>query len=143
MKAVFFLLACLIAFSAASYPVRGSIWNNCGTSTDLFAIQNVDIIPNPPKAGDAVNVTISGSLKETITEGSLHIKVKYGFLTVLKTEKSICHFEKCPIIAGPWSQSADATIPKSAPKGHYTAEVKGTNQNNEEIFCVEVDMHLS
>eukprot|EP00163_Fabomonas_tropica_P019448 TRINITY_DN340_c0_g1_i3.p1 TRINITY_DN340_c0_g1~~TRINITY_DN340_c0_g1_i3.p1 ORF type:complete len:214 (+),score=60.04 TRINITY_DN340_c0_g1_i3:84-644(+) len=124
------------------------IWTDCGSnSTDDFIIESVSISPNPPKKGETITVSASGSLKTEVTSGSVVVDVKYGFLPVVDKTLDICQLDPsklpCPfkpanLTIGPLS----VEIPSKVPDGHYKGNAKATDQSGNEIFCVDIDFDL-
>eukprot|EP01132_Coremiostelium_polycephalum_P010771 gene10771-13188_t len=134
---VFVLFA--IAFATAD------IWTNCGSSSDHFQISSVSITPDPPVKGQLLTVTASGNLDETITAGNVHILVKYGFITLINQNENFCSSDNpipCPVQPGSYSHTVNATIPGNAPSGKYTGNVVVTDQNNQEVACIDLSFSL-
>ncbi|KYQ89104.1 hypothetical protein DLAC_10336 [Tieghemostelium lacteum] len=140
-KSIIFVFVLL----ALATPALCDIWTWCGTSADHLTINSVTITPDPPVKGQLLTVTASGTLNEQVTAGNAHITVKYGFITLINENQNICSSENpipCPIAAGQYSHTINVTIPSSAPSGKYTGNVVITDQNSQEITCVNVDLDL-
>ncbi|KAI7290791.1 hypothetical protein KC315_g19782, partial [Hortaea werneckii] len=46
---------------------------------DILTLKSVDLTPNPPKAGQTLQITAKGTLSEDVDKGSeVHLTVKYG-----------------------------------------------------------------
>ncbi|KAM9980295.1 hypothetical protein ACTFIZ_006550 [Dictyostelium cf. discoideum] len=121
------------------------VWSSCGKSTDTFKITNVTISPDPPIKGQKVSIYASGELKDVISGGKINIQIKLGFITIIKESKPICSSENplpCPIQPGEYSHSVDVTIPNSAPGGKYSGNFVLTDQTNDEIACIDVNLEL-
>ncbi len=121
----------------------GDIWTNCTTSTDDAEILKVSINPDPPIKGQNITVYVLYNLKINITSGKIDLKVKFGFITVIHKYVNLCQVETCPIPAADnKNETITELIPGNIPSGHYTAHVVLTDQNNKEVICIDVDMHL-
>ncbi|GAM21991.1 hypothetical protein SAMD00019534_051660 [Acytostelium subglobosum LB1] len=133
-----FIAICLLFVVVAN----ADIWTNCGTPSDKFTITNVVITPDPPIKGQEIVVSASGTLSETVTGGTAHMTVKYGFITVLNKQENLCDIPNspypCPIAAGPYSRTVNATIPGNVPGGSYKINVVLNDENNAEIACIDV-----
>eukprot|EP01133_Synstelium_polycarpum_P014230 gene14230-16790_t len=134
-----FIVAVILCFTA---PIFAEIWSSCGTASDHFTIGNVVITPDPPQKGQNINVTASGTLNEQVTSGNVALLVKYGFITLINKNLPLCEPANpfpCPLAAGPYEKSIVQMIPDAAPPGTYTAHVVVTDQNNQEIACINAD----
>ncbi|EFA83728.1 putative phospholipid transfer protein [Heterostelium album PN500] len=125
--------------------VNADIWSSCGSSTDKFQIGSVSIVPDPPVKGQTVTITASGVLSETIDGGNVHVNVKYGFITILNKDEPICQSGSpvpCPINAGNLNKTVSIAIPSNVPDGTYKANAVLTDTANNEIACINVDLHF-
>jgi hypothetical protein len=116
-----------------------------GGQGDHLHLQNVVITPDPPKKGQALTINATGSLDETITAGKVSINIKWGAITVVSKTLDLCTISPqyhCPVPAGPFSVAQSADIPGSAPGGHYTGQVKVTDQSGSEVTCIDLDFRL-
>ncbi|KAN0045346.1 hypothetical protein ACTA71_005723 [Dictyostelium dimigraforme] len=139
------LLAILFVLALVAPSFSTAIWSNCGTAADKLQIQNVTLTPEIPVKGDSLTITASGTLSEEVTSGTASITVKFGFITLIDKKYSICSSQDpipCPIAAGLYEKTITETIPDSAPSGTYTANIVITDQNDSEITCIDVDLHL-
>lgn len=48
----------------------------------------------------------------------------------------------CPLPQANFSISKTIDIPDKVPSGHYTGEIKATDQTGTEILCLDLDLHL-
>ncbi|GAM27390.1 hypothetical protein SAMD00019534_105650 [Acytostelium subglobosum LB1] len=143
-KSIIAIIVLLIL--ATTTPALCDIWSNCGTANDHFQIQKVVITPDPPVKGQSLNVTATGQLNEAVTGGNAHLLIKYGFITIINQNEDICSIPnspyQCPISAGDYQRSVIGNIPSNVPSGKYTGNVVFTDQNNQEIACISLDLTL-
>ncbi|KAN0055518.1 hypothetical protein ACTA71_008631 [Dictyostelium dimigraforme] len=121
------------------------VWNSCGKPSDTFQIKNVTVNPDPPHKGDTVTIYAAGQLTKVISGGNANILIKLGFITIIKEAKPICSSDNplsCPIQPGDYSHQVTVTIPTSAPKGKYSGQFVLTDQIDEEIACIDVNIEL-
>jgi len=138
MKATLLLLLLVL-----SSFVSSDIWTSCGTASDSLTISGVTISPDPPVKGQNVTVAVSGSLSESITSGTVTIKIKYGIIYIVNETDNICTADPqitCPITAGTQAIKQTVLVPDTIPAGNYAAGVSAYDQNNLQIFCVNVTL---
>ncbi|KAJ1969062.1 Phosphatidylglycerol/phosphatidylinositol transfer protein [Dispira parvispora] len=98
----------------------------CGNDNDLVTIDSVELSPDPPSKGNRLVIKGSGTVHQTIHEGSIvKITVKYGFIKLLTKEYQLCDLVKeidqtCPIQPGHLSFTKEVDIPGEIPKGIFT-----------------------
>jgi C1A family cysteine protease len=131
---------------AAAEAEQNDIWSSCGTSGDHLSDLAVTITPNPPVKGSDVTVAVSGTLDEQVTKGSVSYSVEYLGIKIYSATQSLCddfkEFITCPVAAGPFKLSITEKIPSSVPKGTYKAHVKLTDQQNQEITCIDANLSM-
>lgn len=64
----------------------------CKDPSDYIGkIDFVDLSPNPPVPGQKLMVKANGTFSKDIEEGAtVFLQVKYGLITLIKTEQSLC-----------------------------------------------------
>ncbi|XP_004344261.1 phospholipid transfer protein [Capsaspora owczarzaki ATCC 30864] len=128
-----------------SFELLGDVWSNCSAASDHLHIINVQITPDPPVKGKSVTIAAAGNLDKNITSGSINLSIKFGIIPVLSKSVDLCTVDPthpCPLPAGPIVISQTEDIPSSVPSGHYTGTVKVTDQDNQEVACIDLDLHL-
>lgn len=125
----------------------GDIWKSCAKSDDKAKINNVKITPDPPQKGKNVEVNASITFDEEVTGGKIEIKAKYGIIPVYSGTLDLCDTLKevdmeCPIKKGDQTIVVNEEIPDVIPGGHYTGSAKVTDQNGNELGCIDLDIHL-
>mmetsp|Transcript_20935 Transcript_20935/g.31164 ORF Transcript_20935/g.31164 Transcript_20935/m.31164 type:complete len:149 (+) Transcript_20935:726-1172(+) len=125
--------------------VSADIWSNCGSSSDDFQVSNVLISPDPPIKGAPLNLVVNGTLSKTVTGGSVSAKLKYGFITIVDKTEPICELQKgvCPIASGVYGTNQTVVVPDAIPNGKYIAHVEATDQDANQILCVDINVKFS
>ncbi|KAM9964214.1 hypothetical protein ACTFIW_005875 [Dictyostelium discoideum] len=139
------LLLSILSIFILLIVVKADIWSSCGKPTDTFQISNVTISPDPPVRGQTVSIYASGELKDAISGGDVNIIIKMGFITIIKETKPICSSDNplpCPIQPGDYTHSVDIAIPSAIPRGKYSGNFVLTDQANDEIACINVNMEF-
>ncbi|CZT08243.1 related to phosphatidylglycerol/phosphatidylinositol transfer protein [Rhynchosporium agropyri] len=122
---------------------------------DIFTLENVDLTPNPPKAGEPLYIKASGTLKRNITENDnavVDIVVKYGFIKLLSTQAKLCEQIKnvdmeCPIEKGPITITKEVALPKEIPPGKYNVHANAITMDadkneKDHITCLEATVQF-
>uniref|UniRef100_UPI0039812752 ML domain-containing protein n=1 Tax=Salmonella sp. s51228 TaxID=3159652 RepID=UPI0039812752 len=112
----------------------GDIWTNCTTNADDASIISVVITPDPPAIGQNVTITVIVNLKKIITSGTIHVNVKWSIFPISRT-LDLCTVvrqagQTCPLMPGDHiTHTVHELIPSSIPSGHYTGNIRITDQN--------------
>ncbi|KAF1995255.1 ml domain-containing protein [Amniculicola lignicola CBS 123094] len=129
---------------ASDYPVPGdNPLDFCADPKDYtIEIKNVDLAPNPPKAGETLSIKASGTIKEKIEEGAtIHLQVKYGLITLINQQADLCeHLSEvdleCPLEKGDMDLTKDVDLPKQIPPGKYTVLADVFDKDGKRITCL-------
>eukprot|EP01137_Pigoraptor_chileana_P025666 Opistho-2@95459 len=135
----------LVGFALAAPFQVGDIWTPCTATGDHFTPTNVVITPASPVKGQPLTVAVNGTLDESVTGGSVEIVIKYLGISIVNEKKDLCTLDSahpCPFAQGVFSLTEGATIPSIAPSGTYKGTVKLSDQNGQEIYCVNLDFKL-
>jgi hypothetical protein len=169
-----FSAACVAALSAAGLATAGGWWESASQDVvtnqdnrvpgdsplefcddkfkdDIAEIEKVDLSPNPPRAGNELEIKASGTVKKEIKEGAkVDIEVKYGVIRLLRTTEDLCEQLKnadvnvtCPVKEGPLNILKTVEIPKEVPNGRYTVHANVYNPDNERITCLQASVQFS
>jgi len=127
--------------------VSADIWEDCSSPNSHFKISTVSIKPDPPKIGQNVTVSVSGTLDKTVTAGHVNFTVQYNmkgkWISLPTFNFDICSIEKCPIQQGSTTIVGTVNVPNITPSGEYRGKCFAIDQNSEEIGCVSYDCVLS
>ncbi|KAK8210188.1 Phosphatidylglycerol/phosphatidylinositol transfer protein [Zalaria obscura] len=116
---------------------------------DILTIKKVDLTPNPPKAGNTLTITASGTFEEDVEEGAkVHLQVKYGLIRIINQEADLCETVKnvdleCPLKKGDMVLTKDVELPKEIPPGKYTVLADVYTKDNEKITCLTATVTFS
>ncbi|KAL2061652.1 hypothetical protein VTL71DRAFT_7029 [Oculimacula yallundae] len=122
---------------------------------DILTLENVDLSPNPPKAGEPLYIKATGTLKRNITvedNAVVDIVVKYGFIKLLSTQADLCEQVKnvdlaCPIEKGPITITKEVQLPKEIPPGKYNVHANAITTDSDKkekdhITCLEATVQF-
>ncbi|CZT19270.1 related to Phosphatidylglycerol/phosphatidylinositol transfer protein [Ramularia collo-cygni] len=115
---------------------------------NVLALKAVDLTPNPPKAGETLNITASGVLSKDVEEGAtIHYSVKYGLITIINTSADLCETVKnidleCPLKKGDLQLSKGVELPRQIPPGNYHVEAKILSVDDEEVTCLKASVEF-
>lgn len=122
----------------------------CEKPDDYLAnITAVDLDPNPPKAGSKLSIEASGKLSKKIEKGAkIHLTVKYGLITLIKTEEDLCDQldevdKSCPVKKGKLDFSKEVDLPKQIPPGDYTVLARAYTKDDEDITCLTASISFN
>jgi len=119
---------------------------------DLLEIEHVNLYPNPPIPGQNLTIEAVGTFKKQIEEGAIvNLEVKYGFITLIKTQADACEQVgnvdlSCPIEKGKTTVTKQVAIPAQVPAGKYAifAEVwTSAEADKERITCLTAAVTFS
>jgi len=115
-------------------------------ATDILEIDSVDLSPNPPEAGQTLEIKATGILKETVEEGAkIHLQVKYGLITLINQEAKLCDQVKnvdleCPLEKGPLELTKSVDLPNQIPPGKYHVLADVFTKDGDKITCLTADV---
>eukprot|EP00736_Rhodelphis_marinus_P003932 Rmarinus@m.25395 len=118
--------------------------DSCG-SNNALDIGGIEILPEKPKAGDHIYLTIDGVSDEHLGGSSrAEIDVIFGGYLTMHTEKlKLCDHVACPVEADDsFEFKYDVEIPPVAPPGSYTVKLKFSNDAGKEVACIERSFKL-
>ncbi|KKY24104.1 putative phosphatidylglycerol phosphatidylinositol transfer protein [Phaeomoniella chlamydospora] len=115
----------------------------CADPSDyILSIDYADLDPNPPKAGETLTISASGTFSKDVEEGTkVLLQVKYGLITLIKQEADLCEQIgnvdlECPLKKGPMTLTKEVQIPKEVPKGKYTVMADVYTESGEKVTCL-------
>ncbi|KAL1648389.1 Phosphatidylglycerol/phosphatidylinositol transfer protein [Diplodia intermedia] len=115
---------------------------------NILTIKSADLDPNPPEAGTNLNIKASGTLSEKVEEGAkVRLQVKYGLITLIKQEASLCEYVKevgleCPLEKGDLNLTKDVELPNQIPPGKYTVLADVFTKDNAKITCLTASVQF-
>ncbi|KFH47182.1 Phosphatidylglycerol/phosphatidylinositol transfer protein-like protein [Hapsidospora chrysogenum ATCC 11550] len=116
---------------------------------DIIQIKSVDLLPNPPKAGEELVIKAKGVVKETIEEGAyVQLTVKYGLIRLITTKADLCKEIgnvdlECPLEAGEMEITKSVDLPAEIPPGKYTVLADVYTKDDVQITCLTATVAFS
>merc|ERR1719238_1964566 len=110
---------------------------------NLTAPEAIGQVMTTPKAGSPLVVSVTGTLSEQVTSGTLNFEVSILGITLDKKTMSICDVGiTCPIASGAVKFSITEDIPSDAPPGTYDLKVSATAGTGAQITCFSASVTL-
>ena len=139
--------ACVLAVVCCAVAAHATVWTNCGTSSDHINVNNVVMTPDPPVRSTAVNITMWGVLDEKVTDGNMVLSITYAGMQVYTQSADVCTLSVggCPLSPGNVEGTVivpASALPPFAPPGTYSGNAKLTDQNGQELACIDINFTL-
>ncbi|KAL8761343.1 MAG: hypothetical protein Q9184_002537 [Pyrenodesmia sp. 2 TL-2023] len=133
-----------------SFPVPGeNPLNFCSDPTkDILTIDNVDLDPKSPEKGKDLVIKARGNFTAKVEKGAyIDLSVKYGVITLIKTEADLCEQmkevdEKCPL-EGAKAFTKKVSLPKQIPPGTYAVLADVYTEDDNRITCLKAMVHFT
>ena len=122
----------------------GKFWSDCTKPSDRGKINSITITPNPPVEGQTLSINANTTIDEEVTGGSVKVSLMYGFLPIYKHTFDLCQLlekveKNCPVPKGILDITVNVKVPTDVPGGDYSGKAIATDQNNQEIFCINLN----
>ncbi|KAI4237565.1 MAG: hypothetical protein LQ349_001736 [Xanthoria aureola] len=121
----------------------------CADPSDyILTIEKVDLDPNPPEKGKALQIKAKGNFTQNIEQDAyINLSVKYGLITLINTQADLCEQmkevdESCPL-EGAKDFTKDVTLPKQIPRGTYTVLADVYTKTDVQVTCLRAIVHFS
>ncbi|KAG0006331.1 Phosphatidylglycerol/phosphatidylinositol transfer protein [Entomortierella chlamydospora] len=139
-----------VAAAVALAATASAAFSSCGSSSDSFSLSSVSYTPNPPKVGQDVCITLSGTLSAAVTDGAI-LAVTGTFLgiKVYSASGDLCEglagsSTPCPIAAGAQTVTQCVSVPSNVPAGiSINLKAVATAASGSEIFCISGPLTFS
>ncbi|KAJ5678818.1 hypothetical protein N7462_007062 [Penicillium macrosclerotiorum] len=111
----------------------------------LLKIEKVDLIPDPPKAGQKLKIKASGTLLDTVEKGAtVNLEVKWGLITLISQTVDLCDQItnvdlKCPLEKGKMVLEKEVDLPKQIPPGSYSVLADVYTKDRRQVTCLKAD----
>ncbi|KAF9113416.1 Phosphatidylglycerol/phosphatidylinositol transfer protein [Mortierella sp. AM989] len=132
-----------VAAAIALASSASAAFTSCGSSSDQFKLSSVSYSPNPPKVGQDVCITLSGSLSTAITQGAtLKVTATFWGINVYDQTTDLCaglvgSATPCPIATTVTSVTQCITVPSNVPAGvSLNLKAIALNAGGARIFCI-------
>ncbi|MCJ1244989.1 Phosphatidylglycerol/phosphatidylinositol transfer protein [Trapelia coarctata] len=111
-------------------------------SEDLLIVDHVNLLPNPPVAGETLSIDAAGNFTQRVEDGAyVVLTVKYGLITLIKTKENLCEQlanvdKECPVEKGEMKVTKQVDLPSQVPPGKYFVQADVYNENDERLTCM-------
>lgn len=143
MKLLLFTLVCTIAAVVAQTPVP---YTDCSGGNAHVKISSITANPFPPVKGQDITISAVGALDEQVTAATYSLVVTYLGIQLLSQTGDLCHLSPsftCPQNAGAIAVNDTVNIPSIAPSGSYDIHINASDQNNQQLLCVDVAVNIN
>lgn len=131
----------MFSFFSSLYNIFSNFTIIDCTSPDAHLKELVlDITPKYISKGDTMNIHASGFLGKTITSGNANLEIYKNNNRLLSKNYDINDKVPCPINDGYINITFSEKIPSFILSGNYIAKLKITDQDDEEILCIEIQI---
>ncbi|KOS17953.1 Phosphatidylglycerol/phosphatidylinositol transfer protein [Escovopsis weberi] len=113
---------------------------------DILHITEVDIAPNPPKAGQDLVITASGFTSKDIDEGAYaKVTVKLGLIKLISQTFDLCEQVgqidlKCPIEKGNMTITKTVSLPREIPPAKFNVVADVYSADDEPVTCLTANV---
>lgn len=127
-------LALLISSSIYYTTVR-----DCAVDKSLFHIDEINITPSKPVAGENVTLYVEYTVPEsvTVTSGTVEYSVTYNFIPISPTYQPLCDNVECPLLPGSHSSTSVTQWPADI-SGALTMRMRWRDIDNQMLMCMEM-----
>ena len=136
----------LFAFLSGGTLAAAKIWTDCSAPAAHLKSLNLSFTPDPPTLGSDLRIVMTGTLDEEMTGGSLNVWLKLlDTITVVNRTYNVCQMSQeyqCPYPVGGINVTLPDVPTTGAPSGDYTGQMYMTDQSNQQVACVTLDVHL-
>jgi len=136
----------LLALASCLGLTSGQSISSCGKSSDTFANATFAVSPDPIEAGQALSITVSGSLTKILTAGRFDVNLSMKALGIFDVPiKSSAPFSTWPGLPA-WDQTiviGPFTLPKLPGAGEINGVVTASTTSGEAIFCLKIALQLA
>jgi len=108
----------------------------------IVHIDSVDLLPNPPEAGQTLVVKAVGTVRQKIEEGAyVNLMVKYNYIRLVNMRVDMCEQManvnlSCPVEAGTITVVKSVDLPREIPPGKYNVLADVFTKDNKRITCL-------
>jgi hypothetical protein len=108
--------------------------STCG-SNNLFTVNSMSLVPDPPIVGQNTTMTISYSNPgPVVTDGTAKYSISYNGLPYSSTD-DLCKATECPIEVGEHTVISSALWDGSL-SGKISTTIQWADQNNNPLMCI-------
>ncbi|KAH7106984.1 ML domain-containing protein [Auriculariales sp. MPI-PUGE-AT-0066] len=123
---------------------------DCGAPTDAVLLKSVEISPDPPKPGEPVTVTVTGTVQERLNDGAwADVTVKVGLIKLLQKRFDVCEEAsnsnatiQCPVDPDTYTIVQTVELPKEIPPAKFSVAVRGFTAEEEDMLCINLKINF-
>jgi hypothetical protein len=134
---LFVFSACLLLPSIHARDIK-----YCKKTNYVVKVEDVDISPDPLKAGKPSTFSIKASTGQPLTGGKLDLEVLFLGVRVHSEAHEICEKTSCPIPTGKFVISHTQTLPGITPPGLYTLRMKMEDEKKQLLTCISFKFQI-
>lgn len=135
----FYQLTILLFIIMSTYAINVP-FTDCGSI--LAPINKIEANMWTPVPSQTLSMTSYGTNKQEITGGTFEIKTYYLGIEIGDDKGNFCDLTQCPIPAGEFELVSTSVFPSDAPNGSYKSHMVTRNQNNEVLYCTELQFSV-
>ena len=117
----------------------------CSSPNAHFKNPIINITPDIIKKGEDMHINVKGDLDTPLLSGEANVIIKLNGTKIITKNYSLCEKTQCPVNngnPGPIELTLVESIPGYAFPGKYNAELTVTDQNNEQVICLDIEITL-
>jgi len=124
-------------------------FTSCGSQSDTFAVDSIDVNPIPAKVGKDLTIKAIGTLKQQILKGAKMSVVGYvGFFKAYDKTFDMCDLGSkfginCPVQPGKQTIGGSIALPSNVPSGiTVKLTIIAKDHTNAEVLCLKGDLKI-
>jgi len=132
-------------------PSQKWSYSDCGNPTDIVQLRSLEISPDPPKPGQNLTVTASGTVTQKIEDGAwAHVVVKLGLIKLLDKDIDTCEEAenanmeiRCPVEPGDYTLTQTVELPKEIPPAKFVIDVSAYTVDDRDMLCLKLNVDFT
>lgn len=124
---------------ALSSTMFSATVKDCSAGTSLFTLNSASVLPDFPKAGDNVYITLFYTVPNgvRVTSGTSEYSATYNYIPLSKTVEPLCANVPCPLGSGQYTNQTETVWP-SGLSGTLNTQMKWVSLDNKLLLCLGV-----
>lgn len=118
------------------------------SKSDVLVIEHINLIPNPPEAGQNLTIEAAGVFLKDVEEGAyVLLDVRWNLVRLLHRPVDLCEQVEnvdlhCPLKKGETVIRKTMELPKRIPGGTYNVRADVYTKDDEKIVCLTADAYF-
>lgn len=133
-------------FDLLSFIIYGNNYKITICSEDSHLMNPIiNISPDIIRKGEDITINITGDLDKPLLSGLINVIIKLNGSSIVTKKYNLCEKNQCPVNDGKPGHvefTYVESIPGFAFPGKYNAELTITDQDNEDVLCLDIDIDL-